>query len=147
MRPTRWYFLVVVGVLAGGAAYLITRSSYNDVPSPTLYAQISLVVLAIAEGYTASITKARLEGREGTRPIDPIVVARLVALAKASSIVGALAAGGYAGFLGYVAQLDSATAHTDDRTAAIGIAASAALIVGGLCLEWVGRVPPDEEDD
>lgn len=145
MRPTRWYFLVIIGVVAGGAAYLITRSSYNDLPSPTLYAQISLVVLAIAEGYTAAMTRARLEGRPGTRPIEPIVVARLVALAKASSIVGALAAGAYAGFLGWVAQIDSPTAHNDVRTAVVGVAAGVALVIAALALEWVGRVPKDDE--
>ncbi|HVT21009.1 MAG TPA: DUF3180 domain-containing protein [Mycobacteriales bacterium] len=147
MRPTRWYFLVIVGTLAGGVAYLVTRASYSDLPSPTLYAQISLVVLAIAEGYTASITKARLGGRPGTRPIDPIVVARFVALAKASSIVGALAAGGYAGFLGWVAQIDSPTAHRDLRTAVVGIVAGLALIGAALALEWVGRVPDDGDPD
>lgn len=145
MRPTRWYFLVIIGVVAGGVAYLITRSSYNDLPSPTLYAQISLVVLAIAEGYTAAMTRARLEGRPGTRPIEPIVVARLVALAKASSIVGALAAGAYAGFLGWVAQIDSPTAHNDVRTAVVGVAAGVALVIAALALEWVGRVPKDDE--
>ncbi|HWC36101.1 MAG TPA: DUF3180 domain-containing protein [Mycobacteriales bacterium] len=146
MRPTRWYVLAILGILAGGGAYLVTRAHYSDLPSPTLYAQISLVVIAIAEGYTAAITKARLAGRPGTRPIDPIVVARLVALAKASSIVGALAAGAYAGFLGWVAQIDTPTAHDDLRTAAVGIAAGLALVAGALALEWVGRVPDDESD-
>ncbi|MGN6474181.1 MAG: DUF3180 domain-containing protein [Mycobacteriales bacterium] len=147
MRPTRWYFLVIVGIVAGGAAYLVTRSNYNDLPSPTLYAQISLVVLAIAEGYTAAMTRARLDGRPGTRPIEPIVVARLVALAKASSIVGALAAGAYAGFLGWVAQIDSPTAHNDVRTAVVGVVAGVALVAAALALEWVGRVPKDAESE
>lgn len=146
MRPTRWYVLVIMGVLAGAVAYLITRSSYNDLPSPTLYAQISLILLAIAEGYTAALTKARLEGRRGTRPIEPMVVAKLVALAKASSIVGALAGGGYAGFLGWVAQIDSPTAHDDVRTAVVGIAAGLALVAGALALEWVGRVPKEDDE-
>jgi hypothetical protein len=146
MRPTRWYFLVISGVVAGVAAYLITRSRYGDLPSPTLYAQISLIVLAIAEGYTAAVTKARLEGRQGTRPIEPILVARFVALAKASSIVGALAAGAYAGFLGWVAQVDSPAAHDDVRTAVVGIAAGFALIAGALALEWVGRVPREDDE-
>jgi hypothetical protein len=146
MRPTRWYFLVGVGIVAGAVGYLVTRASYTDLPSPTLYAQISLFILAIAEGYTASLTKARLEGRQGTRPIDPLVVARLVAFAKASSLVGALAAGAYAGFLGWVAQVTSPDAHSDLRTAAAGIAAGLALIAGALYLEWVGRVPDDEDD-
>lgn len=146
MRPTRWYVLVILGLIAGGASYLITRSNYSDLPSPTLYAQISLLGLAIAEGYTASVTRARLAGRHGTRPIDPIAVARLVALAKASSIVGALAAGAYLGFLSWIARIDSPTAHTDVRTAAVGIAAGLALVGGALALEWVGRIPDDEND-
>ena len=147
MRPTRWYVLVLVGVGAGAVGYLITRASYADLPSPTLYAQISLFVLAIAEAYTAAITKARLEGRPGTRPIDPIVVARFVALAKASSIVGSLAVGGYAGFLGWVGQLGSATAHSDIRTAAVGIVAGLALVAAALYLEWIGRVRESPEVD
>jgi peptidoglycan/LPS O-acetylase OafA/YrhL len=146
MKPTRWYFLVILGIAAGAAAYFITRSSYNDMPSPTLYAQISLVILAIAEGYTAAITKARLEGRPGTRPIDSIIVARLVALAKASSIVGALASGAYTGFLAWVAQINSSTAHKDVRTAAVGIAAGFLLVAAALSLEWVGRVPEEDDD-
>ncbi len=146
MRPTRWYFLAILGVAAGGAAYLITRARYSDLPSPTLYAQISLFVLAIAEGYTAATTRARLDGRPGTRPIEPMLVARFVALAKASSIVGALAAGAYAGFLGWVVQIDSPTAHDDVRTSVVGIAAGLALVAGALALEWVGRVPKQDDE-
>jgi hypothetical protein len=146
MRPTRWYVLVLLGVAAGGAGYLVTRSHYSDVPSPTLYAQVSLAGLALAEGYTASMTRARLAGRAGTRPNNPILVARFVALAKASSIVGSLAAGAYAGFLGWVARIDSPTAHTDVRTAAVGIAAALLLVIAGLALEWVGRVPEDQDE-
>lgn len=147
MRPTRWYVLVATAAVAGAAAYLVTRAKYADLPSPTLYAQASLFVLALAEGYTASLTRARLEGRPGTRPIDPLVVARLVALAKASSLAGALAAGGYAGFLGWVAQVTSPTAQRDVATSAVGAAGGLALVAAALFLEWVGRVPepPDQE--
>ncbi|HVU60306.1 MAG TPA: DUF3180 domain-containing protein [Mycobacteriales bacterium] len=147
MRPTRWYVLVGLGVVAGLVAYLITRSYYTDLPSPTIYAQASLFVLAIAEGYTASLTKARLDRRPGTRAIDPLVVARLVALAKASSVGGAVAAGAYAGFLGWVAQVHSTAAHQDVRTSAVGVAAGLAVIAAALYLEWTGRVPPVEDDE
>ncbi|HVY09274.1 MAG TPA: DUF3180 domain-containing protein [Mycobacteriales bacterium] len=146
MRPTRWYVLVVAGILAGGVGYLLTRARYSDLPSPTLYAQVSLFALAIAEAYLAAVTKARLDGRPGTRPVPPIFVARLVALAKASSLVGAIAAGAYAGFLGWVAQLVSTTAHHDVRTAAVGIVAGLALVAGALYLEWIGRVRADDDD-
>jgi len=147
MRPTKWYVLIALAVVAGGVGYLITRSYYTDMPSPTIYAQASLFVLAICEGYTASLTKARIDGRQGTRPIDPLVVARLVALAKASSVVGALAVGAYAGFLGWVAQVNSTSAHQDVRTSAVGVAAGLALIAGALYLEWAGRVPKVEDEE
>jgi len=65
------------------------------------------------KGYTASTTAARLAGRHGTKPIHPLTVARVAVLAKASSPVGALATGAYAGFLGYVARVDSPQASTD----------------------------------
>jgi hypothetical protein len=147
MRPTRWYVLAGACIAAGAVAYLVTRAYYTDMPSPSLFAQASLFILAIAEAYTATMTKARLEGRQGTRPVDPLVVARLVALAKASSIVGALAAGGYAGFLGWVAQLTSTSAGEDVRTAAVGIASGLALVAAALYLEWIGRVPEDDDRD
>jgi hypothetical protein len=147
MRPTRWYVLLALGLVAGAVSYLITRSYYTDISSPTIYAQASLFVLAIFEGYTASLTKARIDGRQGTRPIDALVVARLVALAKASSIVGAIAAGGYGGFLGWVAQVNSTSAHRDVKVSAVGVLAGLAMIAGALYLEWAGRVPKVEDDE
>jgi hypothetical protein len=147
MRPTRWYVLLLVAVVAGAAAYLITRHSYADLPSPQLYALLWLLVLAAAEAYTAVFTRARLLGRAGTRPVDPLVVARLVALAKASSVVGAVAAGAYAGFLGWVAQVSSPTAHHDTRISGVGVGASLVLVASALLLEWVCRVPKEDDDD
>jgi len=147
VRPTRWYVLIVVGVVAGALAYVFTRSQYNDLPSLKAYSLLWLVVLAAGEAYTALLTRARLARRAGTRPIDPLVVARLVALAKASSIVGVAAAGGYAGFLGWVAQVSSSTANDDTVTASLGIGVSLALTGAALLLEWVCRVPKREDDD
>lgn len=147
MRPTRWYVLVVLGALAGGLAYVLTRSQYDSLPSPHIYSALWLVILAAAEGYVAVFTRARLAGRSGTRPIDPLVVARLAALAKASSVVGSIAAGVYAGFLGWVAQVNSSVASTDTKVAGIGIVTSLALTGAALFLEQVCRVPREDEGD
>jgi Protein of unknown function (DUF3180) len=147
MRPTRWSWLVLAAVVAGVVAYLITRSSYDDLPKPSIYGLLSLALLSIAELYVASLTRARLAGRSGTRPINPLVVARFVALAKASSLVGALAVGGYAGFLGWVARIGSATAHRDTETSAVGVGFALLLVGAALFLESVCRVPDGEDDD
>ncbi len=147
MKPTKWYILLLLGLVAGAVAYLVTRSNYNSLPSPHVYSALWLVILAAAEGYIASFTRARLAGRSGTRPIDPLVVARLAALAKASSVVGAAAAGVYAGFLGWVARVTSTTATSDTKVAIVGVLASLALTAAALFLEWVCRVPKSDDDE
>jgi hypothetical protein len=146
VRPTRVTVLVALAVITGGLAYLVTRSHYADFESPPRYAPLWLLLLAVAEGYTALLTRSRLAGRHATRPPNPLVIARLVVLAKASSPVGALATGAYTGFLVFVARENSSAAHSDTRTAALGIAFSLALVAAALLLERVCRVktPPDD---
>ena len=109
--------LVLLAVLTGAAAYLFTRHYYADVPSPA----------------------------RSRRPIHPIAVARLAALAKASSPVGVAMAGGYAGFLVHVSRLDGPQAGADTVTAALGTAFGLVLTVSALVLERACRVktPPD----
>jgi hypothetical protein len=146
MRPTRWWTLALLVLVAGAAAYILTRAFYADVPSPPEIAPLWLLLLALAEGYTASLTRGRLTGRPGTKPINALVVARLAALAKASSPVGALATGAYAGFLAKVAMTDGPAARDDTRTAIAGVGCALVLTLAALMLERVCRVktPPDE---
>jgi Protein of unknown function (DUF3180) len=147
MRPTRRRDLVLAALLAGVIAYVVTRHSYADLPSPTLYSLLWVALVAIAELYIALGTRSRLAGRHGTRPINPLLVARIAALAKATSVVGALALGAYAGFFGWVIQVDSTTANRDTRTAGIGMGLSVVLIAAASFLEHVCRVPHDPDDD
>lgn len=148
MRPTRPWVLAVLVVVAGGIAYVLTAQFYSDVPSPPRYAPLSILLVALAEAYTASMTRARMTGRPGTRPVDPLFVAKLAALAKASSPVGALALGAYTGFLIYVARTTSKVADSDTRTAALGMGCSLGLVIAALVLERVCRArrPPDADE-
>lgn len=147
MRPTRIPLLVAVLIVAGVITYVLTSGYYSDLPSPPLYAPVFLVLLAAAEGYTAATTSARLAGRPGTRPIHPLTVARVAVLAKATSPVASLVAGAYAGFLGYVAQVDSPQAAHDVRLGAVGVAASLLLLAAALMMERVCRVRPPKQPD
>ena len=147
MRPTRWYVLVVLLAVAGGVSYGVTRSSYDSLPAPGIYGLLWLALFAVAETYIAVLTRARLAGRSGTKPIQPLVVARYVALAKASSVVGVLAAGGYGGFLVWVVPLDSPASHHDSRVAAVGAGCGLVLVAAALLLEYVCRVPRSDEEE
>jgi hypothetical protein len=125
----------------------LTSNFYADLPALPLYGPVFLVVLAAAEGYTAATTKARLAGRPGTQPIHPITVARIAALAKATSPVAALATGAYAGCLSYVARLDGPHPADDFRTCVAGVIASVVLVVAALAMERVCRVKTPPSDD
>jgi hypothetical protein len=147
MRPTRWPVLVALALVAGAGSYALTRTSYDSIPGPGVTGLFWIGILVIAEFYLAVMTRARLAGRSGTKPINPLVVVRFVALAKASSVVGAVFLGGYAGFLTWVAHLDSPAANHDTKITAIGAALSAAWVGTALFLEYVCRVPKRDDDD
>ena len=62
---------------------------------------LSLLLLAIAEMLAANQLRDRIRRRPGALPVQPLVAARMLALAKASSVVGAVMLGIWAGLLVY----------------------------------------------
>jgi Protein of unknown function (DUF3180) len=142
VKPTRGWDLVAAALLFGGAAYALTRLFYDRVPEFPRTAPLSLLVVGLVEAQTAVITRRRLLGRPGTKPIPPLTVARLVALAKASSVAGAALAGAWSGVLGYAApradQIGAAGA--DAITAGLGLGGALVLVGAALALERVCRI-------
>ncbi len=130
---------LVVDVLA----YVVVSWTYRSLPELPRTAPASLLLVGLVELQTAAITRRRLRGEAGTKPIEPITVARLVVLAKASSLTGAALAGAWAGVLAYTAPRagEFGTAASDALTAGLGVAAAVVLVAGALVLERVCRVP------
>ena len=110
--------------LAGYAAgvtllvWLALRQWYGELPQLTWFLPLSLALLALAEVIAAGQLRARIQRRPGAPPVQPLVAARSLALAKASAVVGAVTAGVWAGLLLYVLpRLDFlAAAGADART-------------------------------
>jgi hypothetical protein len=149
MKPTRLRDLLAVAVVAGAVAYVLVSDFYLKLPPIPLVAPIAFVVLAGLELYLTATTRARLQGKPGTRPILPLVVARLAVLGKASAVVGALGLGVYAGFFGFIVGRLGTNGPSGDFPAAIfGMVASVVLVVAALLLERVCRVdqPPPGPD-
>lgn len=150
MRPTSIRWLVLVAAVTGLLVFVLVLTVYGSLPQVPTYGPVSLVFLAVAEGVCAASIRARLAGRSGTRPIEPLVVARLAALAKASALAGALTGGGYLGMLGYTVQhLDERVASHDAVASGFGLAASVLLVFAALLLEKACRhpdVPPGEDN-
>lgn len=148
MRHTSPVLLLAVALLGGVAGFglqtvLAAASMAKLRPEYTL--PVSLVVIAILVVALAVPVRRAVRGRERRR-VDPFYATRVVILAKASSIAGALLAGAGVGFL---ADLLLRGAPTGDVLARILVSLGGAvlLLVGGLVAEFLCRVPPSDDDD
>jgi hypothetical protein len=148
MGPTRISTLVVAGLAAAAVAWLLISSFYYEVaPDLPWLPVITLAGLAVLEGYAAVNTRARIERRPGRDPVNPLLVARFVVLAKASALAGAIFAGFYAGLTGWLF-VERTNAAVGDRPAgAAGVLAALALVAAALWLERSCRVPEQDDDE
>lgn len=149
MGPTRPATLVVAGLAAAALAWVLVSSFYSHIPPLPWLPIATLLGLAVLEGYAAANTRARIERRPGRDPVEPLTVARFVVLAKASSLVGALFAGFYAGLDAWLLIEQTRAAVNDVPVATAGLVASLALVGAALWLERSCRVPerPDRDTE
>jgi FtsH-binding integral membrane protein len=149
MRFTRIRDLAWAAVIAGVFTYLAVQLFYGDLPPLPTLAGVTLLVLAIVELVFGFSLRSRIRGERGSPPPQPLTAARAVALAKASSLLGAIMLGAWAGVLGYLlplrAEIDDA-GH-DVPAGVVGMVCAAALIGAALWLEHCCRTPDNPDDD
>ncbi len=148
MTPTR--VRVLLGLAAGFAVLTYAVLSIARVVLPPVSWSIpaTLAVVAAAVAVAALGFRQRLRGAPGRRPIDPIGAARMAALAKSCSHVGAALVGAYAGVVAHLlVSTDSAPRRADALAAGSSAVAAAGLIAGGLLLERFCRIPPSDDLD
>jgi len=145
VTATRAVDLVGLWLLAAALSWLLVRVGYGALPAVPVLAGASLLVLAAVEVGLALVLRNRIERRRGARLLDPIMAARSVALAKASSLVGALVAGVWTGVLGYLlgARATLAAAAADTPGALVGLVCAVLLVGAALHLERTCRTPGD----
>jgi hypothetical protein len=147
-QPTRLRDLATVAVVVGMLSWLAVRHWYGDLPRLQWFVPLSLAVLGVAEAISGFQLRARIRHRPGLDPVDPLVAARQLALAKASALVGAATVGCWAGMLAYlVPRLGVlAAAPGDAFTAAVGVGCAGLLVGAALWLEYCCRTPKPPED-
>ncbi|WP_329788145.1 DUF3180 domain-containing protein [Lentzea sp. DG1S-22] len=145
MRFTRPRDLAAVAIIAALLAHLLLRLAYDSLPPLPVLAGSTLFVIAVAELVFAFSLRARIQRRPGARPVQPLTAARAVALAKASSVLGALMFGAWTGLLIFVLPVrDSFAAASNDLVAGIvGVVAALALTAAALWLEHCCRTPTE----
>lgn len=161
LRPTEPATLVIAGLAAAAVAWLLISNFYQDIPPMSWPPAIIIAGIATFEAAVAQNLWARIHRRgrmlvgrgsgEMGPPIEPLAVARMAVLAKASSLAGAILAGFYGGFVPWLlvesGRINAAGADIPPTIG--GLVASVGLLAAALWLERACRVPksPDESAD
>lgn len=152
MGVTRPRDLAGAVVVTAVVSYLFIRLIYRHFPPITLWTGLSLLAVAAGEAAWGFSVRQRIrDGRVGVGSgrLDPLAVARSVAVAKASAWVGALAMGWWGGVLVYLLprRQDLRVAAADIPGVAVAAISALLLIAAALWLQHCCRSPADPTAD
>lgn len=137
--------VAAIGLIAGRA--IRPALEHLDAVAPTVpwTASVALFFLAAVLGWLAYATYQALHKRRERIPSDRAV--RQLVLAKASAVVGALTAGGYAGFaLSFADALDTDLGRERVVHSVVTALAGIVVVVAALLLERACEVPKDDDE-
>ncbi|MBF4617455.1 DUF3180 domain-containing protein [Clavibacter sp. VKM Ac-2873] len=145
-RSTTLIALLIAGAAVGWFAEnaLVMTGRALLIPPLTLGATlliVGIVLLALARPIRRS-TLGRTPGR-----VDPFRATRVVLLAKASALAGALLTGITGGVLAFVLARPVLPGASSVGLAVAGTVGAVVLLVAGLVAEHWCTVPPDDGDD
>lgn len=149
MKRTAPVTLIVVAVVGVGAGILL-QSVLAAMSQPKLRPEYTLAVTVVLIGIAAvalAIPVRRATRGNPAHRVDPFYATRVVVLAKASSVAGALLTGLGGGLLLELV-VRAAEPGADLFLRAASVAGGGALLLaGGLVAEWLCTVPKDADDD
>jgi hypothetical protein len=145
-RPRLLAVLFLLGAAVGWSGAAILQAAGLGVSRTPWSAAGGLVFFSALLGSGAWYMYDRVHRKR--RRVDSLTAVRLLALAKASAMVGSLVAGVYAGVAVRFVP-DAGIPHFRDRIIRAALTAGAALLVmaAGLLLERACKVPRGPEDD
>lgn len=146
MTPARPLAAALVGVLVGivGWALLSSWSARGGEPPPLPWtAAGGTAALALAVVAAGRPVRRWVQGRR-SRPLDPLVAARIAVFAKAAVYGGAALGGWYAAQASLLLHDLVGERRTRLVIALSALAAAIALSVAGLVVQRWCRVPPDD---
>jgi len=148
LGPTPPSTLIVAALAAAAIAWFMISRFYSNMYDLTWIPPVMIAALAAGEVLAARTTAARIARKPGAGRLDPLLVSRFVALAKASAVAGAIFFGFYSGFGIWLGIERSTLEHAgnDLPKAIAGAVTGLALTGAALWLERACRVPPPPED-
>ncbi len=146
MKRTNLLHIALLALIGAAGAWLVETalvSAGRAAIVPPLTLAIALLVIAVAVVAAAVPVRRVARGKPGAR-VDPIYATRVVVLAKAASLTGAILTGGAAGILAFL--LTRPVIGVGSMVPAVLAAvASVAVLIGGLIAENMCRIPPEPD--
>jgi Protein of unknown function (DUF3180) len=140
--------LIAVAVAVGAITWAALDFTYASLPPMPWTAVPTLLLLGLGEVATGVNIAARIARKPDTKPVEPLVVVRMAALAKASAHAAAVLVGVFGGFVGYLGpSLDKPTPRSDFFVSVGTFLAALVLVGAALFLEYACRVPKGPEDE
>ncbi len=147
MTRTRPLALVLLVALGSGLTWFLETAlaaSGRAIAIPPITLAIALLLIGVFV-VAMALPVRRVSRRVPHARIDPFYAIRVVTLAKASSVSGALLAGGAAGILAFLlSRSASPVAGSVTATVLTGVGALL-LLVAGLVAEHMCVIPPDDD--
>lgn len=148
MTRTKPAHLILLALVGGAILWFVEMglaSSGRPVLIPPFTLGIALLLIGVIVVILALPVRRVAKGVPGSR-VDPFYATRVVMIAKASSLTGALLAGGGLG-VGFYLLSRAVLPAVGSITMAFATAVGAiVLVVGGLVAEAMCTIPPDDPD-
>jgi len=148
MQPTKPWSLLAIAAIGAAVGWVVVRLTFSSLAPLPWTALPALLLIAGGEFAFGRNIGPRLHGRPSEKPIQPMAVPRIVALAKASSAAAAAIGGLALGFLIYTTgSIGKPVPGHDALVASLTALAAIAAVLAALYLERACRAPKPPEDD
>lgn len=145
VRAVTLAVIAAIGLIVGRAIRPVMERFDQVAPTVPWMASVALFFLAAVLGWLAYTTYQSVHKRR--EPIESDRAVRQLVLAKASAFVGALMAGGYAGFaLSFADSMDMDLPRERVIHSLVTAVAGVTVVVAAVLLERACEVPNDDDD-
>ncbi|MFZ6992725.1 DUF3180 domain-containing protein [Curtobacterium sp. RRHDQ66] len=149
MKPTRASTLISVAVVALVAGFALDAAlASRQAPTLILSSPLGLTLAFIGIALVIMAVPVRRHVKGGAeRRVDPLYATRVVVLAKASSIIGALLGAFGLGLIAYLLTRSVTPSLGSTLPNAVAVGGGIVLTVCALVAERMCIVPPDDDRD
>jgi hypothetical protein len=144
--PTSLIILGLIGVVVTALLEFALSAAGRPVVIPPLTLAIALAAIGVIL-IVLALPIRRLAQGKAEEPVDPFYATRIVMLAKASALGGALITGVGIGVVVYLLTRPVAPALGSVGLAVATIVGAGILLACGLIAEFMCRIPPGDDDD